>query len=439
MNAAILSIGDELVTGLTVDTNSSWLAGRLIARGLTVVETRSVPDDRARIAQAIRELGVRVGALVITGGLGPTPDDLTREALGDVLTPGEPLERDEAAERLIERWFARTGRAMPESNRRQAQRPRGAVMIPNAHGTAPGIAAAWGEGGCRILVMPGVPREMKPMFEENADACLPRDDRQVTVIRSIHTCGLGESDLAQRLGSILSRDRQPQVGTAAGGSMVSVRIYARGPAAQAARDAEQTRREVEPILSPYAYGCDGESLPAALLRELAHRGLTIATAESCTGGLAGQLITSAPGSSAWYRGGWVTYSNDLKVACLDVPMAMIRAHGAVSEPVACAMAGGALRRAQSNLAVSITGVAGPDGGTEAKPVGTVWIGCGRTSGDAVETWARHFRFGGDREAIRERAARTALQMARWAALGVDRRTPLLGEVVSTMAESEPRP
>jgi len=426
MKAAILSIGDELVSGVTLDTNAAWLAARLREGGVAVAEVRCVGDDRSDIALAIGDLARRNDLLLITGGLGPTPDDLTREALGDVLTPGEPLEEDPDGVDHVERWFQKSGRTMPEANRKQATRPRGATLIENPNGTAPGIRAAHVQ--CDIVVMPGVPSEMRAMFDAVAPELIEAEGRHAIVTRSIHTLGLGESTVAERLGDLLRRDRQPRIGTTSSRFVVSARIYSTGPREEAERAAARDAAEIERRLRPYVFGCDGATLPQAVGEMLRERGMTLATAESCTGGMVGELLTTVPGSSDYYAGGWITYSNEMKHAELGVPKELLESHGAVSVPVARAMALGALDAGGADLSISITGVAGPGGGSEDKPVGTVFIGCGYRDADrSCDALVRRFRFRGDRAQIRERSAKTALQIVRFRLLGVEDDAFLLGE------------
>lgn len=442
--AAILSIGDELTSGATRDANAGWLAEQLAAIGITVSEIRIVPDDRPMIAGTIRELAQGNDVLVMTGGLGPTADDLTRLALGDVIDPGAALVVDPIGIAHVESWFATRGRPMPEINRVQALRPASARLLPNAHGTAPGLAANM--GACELFVLPGVPREMRPMFEESVRPRLVEAaDGHALIRRSVHVFGLGESSAAELLGELLARDREPKVGTTASEGIVSARIYARGERGEMIVAAEATLRAVEKRLHPFVFGRDGMTLAEAAGEALLARGERVVTAESCTGGLIGALLTERSGSSAYYAGGWITYSNAMKTARLGVPEALLAAHGAVSAPVAEAMARGALLRSEAHHALAVTGIAGPTGGDERKPVGTVFIArasrmtIGREEasntfiGD-VEVDVRHFIFGGDRDGVRLRAAGAALQMLRWHLLGVPReqRMPLEHEGEQTM-------
>ncbi|MGI9013188.1 MAG: 2-amino-4-hydroxy-6-hydroxymethyldihydropteridine diphosphokinase [Phycisphaerales bacterium] len=438
--AAILAIGDELISGATLDTNSPWLSEQLAARGIDVVEMRAVGDDRINIATAITQLAQHASLLLVTGGLGPTPDDLTREALGDAVAPSEALEVDAAAEAHVENWFAGRGIAMPPTNRKQALRPRGASTLANPHGTAVGLCVK-ASSGCTIIAMPGVPREMRAMFLSAIEQIVPSERSNIIAKRfAIHTQGIGESALAQRLGDLLARDRpaslehnssvELRIGTTSNRGLVSVRIYARGNEDDIVAACRVIDTQVTSDAHPYVFGTNDHTLASVVGEILREREMLLATVESCTGGMLGSLITDVPGSSAWYRGGWVTYSNELKSACVEVDPRLIDTHGAVSASVAVAMAKGGCARAQADIALAITGVAGPDGGSIAKPVGTVFIACAHKDQAAR---VHHFRFVGDRESVRLRAALTALQIARFALLGVDARTPLLGEVPRTVA------
>ena len=409
--AILLSIGDELALGQTVDTNAAWLAARLSGLGIATRLHETVADDRALIAASIRWAAGRADLLIITGGLGPTDDDLTRQALADAMD--QPLVEDPTSLQQLEDFFRQRGYAMADRNRVQATHPRGSEMIPNAAGTAPGIAATLDRAA--IFVTPGVPREMKAMFDQ---AILPRltqrltasgAPRRVILTTKINTFGRGESDVAEQLGQLMQRDRNPTVGTTVSGGLCSVRVRAEGPdAAEAAAALEDTARLVEDRLGAIAFGRDEATLPEAVLALLRDRRATLATAESCTGGLIGTMLTDVPGSSASYLGGWVTYTNDLKSQQLGVADDTLQQHGAVSSSVVEQMARGARQRAGSTYALAVSGVAGPGGGTEQKPVGTVWLALAGPD----QTLARLARLSGSRAAIRDRAAKCALQMLR---------------------------
>jgi nicotinamide-nucleotide amidase len=424
MRAIILSVGDELILGQTVDTNSAWLSRQLAAVGVPVAAHLTVPDDGSAIEQAMRESVGRCDVLVVSGGIGPTEDDLTRQALAAVLR--EPLEADERWVAELERFFAARGRPMPAANRVQAMVPRGAAMIFNHAGTAAGIDARYQSGDqktvCRVFVMPGVPKEMRLMFTRDV---LPHVAEAaggaVILSRTLHTYGLGESAIGERLGALMARDRNPSVGTTVSEGQVSLRVNARFPsAAEAGARLAETVEACRAALGDLVYGEDDDDLPhvvGGLLRarrdEPADAGVTVATAESCTGGLLAKLLTDVPGSGDYFGRGWVTYDAEAKQEVLGVGFRMIREQGLVSEAVAVAMATGARQRAEATYGIGVTGVAGPGGGTGETPVGTTCIAVVRAGGFL----ARTFNFPGDREMIRDRAAKMALTMLRFELLG----------------------
>jgi len=417
--AAILSVGDELVLGTTLDTNSRTLSAALREAGLDVVEHRTVADDRAAIAAAMRALASSVDVLVSTGGLGPTDDDLTRDALNDLTDAGAPQVEDAVARTDLDAWFAGRGRPMAAINLRQALRPKSARIVRNLSGTAPGLSATL--GACRVFCLPGPPREMIPMFESDVLPAVRPAGAPAIAKRTLGTFGIGESALAERLGTRMTRGREPAVGTTASGSVVSIQVVARGADAAARAEAEMAACVGD--ASPYAFGSEDATLASALLEECRACGRTLAVAESCTGGIVGGMLTAVAGSSDVFLGGWITYSNEMKSAQLGVDQQLIARHGAVSRETVLAMAAGACARSGATLAVSISGVAGPGGGSAEKPVGTVWIavhdavtGIGR---------ARRFEYPGARDIIRDRAAKTALQLARWTLRGED--APILWE------------
>lgn len=412
MRAILLSIGDELTLGQTIDTNSQWLSAALAQRAILAIEHRTIADDRAALADAVRQCVSRCDVLVLTGGLGPTDDDVTREALGDVASPGEALVADANALTHLEQWFGRRSHAMPAINARQAMRPGGFRMLPNPNGTAPGL---YGEiQGCRVFALPGPPREMQPMFGDHVLPALPLGDGDVLLTARVQEFGMGESVAAERLGDLMRRDRNPLVGTTASQSIVSARIRARGEATWACEEVKVTIERVHEAWQPYAFAENDQTLAAVTGRLLKDSNMTLATAESCTGGWLGKAIVDCAGSSAWYLGGWITYADRMKEANLGVPPSLLRDHGAVSREVARAMAEGAQRASAAGCALAITGIAGPDGGTSTKPVGTVFIALSGTSQPQV----RCFEFPGEREVVRDRAVKAALQMLRFSLLGV---------------------
>ncbi|HUO10606.1 MAG TPA: competence/damage-inducible protein A [Phycisphaerae bacterium] len=418
MAALVLSIGDELTSGLTANTNASWLSQQLATVGIATAAHVTVPDQLLPIVTAIREgLERGVELILITGGLGPTEDDLTRQALADAL--GEELVEDPEAVVQIERWFKARSRLMSPSNRLQALRPHSAVIIENLAGTAPGMRVV--RNGTNIFVMPGVPAEMRGMFTESVLPALKEmAGERVTTVWKINTFGRGESVIGEAIKDLMVRGGGGAgggnllVGTTANEGIVSVRIYATATRAEAAAMTERVRQEVLSRLGAIVFGENEETIESAVARVLKEKKCTVASAESCTGGLLGKLLTDTAGSSAYFMRGWVTYMNASKSEELGVPAELIGEHGAVSEPVARAMAEGARKFSETDFALATTGIAGPDGGTAEKPVGTVWIAMAGPDG----TEARRFIFPGDRKGIRLRASQMALSMLRWKLLGI---------------------
>jgi nicotinamide-nucleotide amidase len=428
--AAILSIGDELTLGQNLDTNSQWLSHRLTALGVIPIQHATVPDDLAATRDAILRLADVADLVIITGGLGPTADDLTRAALAAAMN--EPLVEDLEALAQITAWFASRTRPMPALNRVQAQRPRSAAIIRNDWGTAPGMqarlqkrdrqgasdaAAPLSPAFTDIFSLPGPPREMRPMFEASV---LPHIKPARTVrTRALPTFGLGESEIATRLGSLMDRDRNPTVGTTASHGVVTVRIrFEASPQtdpASASRAIAEVESKARAALGSYIFGADADTQSSVIRDLLKERNLTLATVESCTGGLLGELITETPGSSAIYRGGFITYTNELKQQLVGVPAATFApgGPGAVSRECAEAMARGGLAVTGADFCLSITGIAGPDGGSAEKPIGTVWIAL--ASRESVHS--RRFQFSGERSNIRDWSARSALAMLRFAIIG----------------------
>jgi nicotinamide-nucleotide amidase len=418
MRAIILSIGDELVLGQTVDTNSAWLSQQLAALGHRPTAHLTVPDDQPAIRQAIEECVGRCDTLIISGGLGPTEDDLTRQALADFLN--QPLELNEAALHNVARFFRLLKRDMPETNKIQAMLPRTTEMIENTAGTAPGIYHNYQSGDqktlCQIFIMPGVPKEMKIMFGRSIapklsaanDACTPG---ACILSKTLHTFGLGESAIAEKLGDLMRRDRNPSVGTTVSNGYVSLRINAYFDSRETAqRELHQTEQACRSALGDIIWGEDDQTLQEVVGKMLIRAGKTVATAESCTGGLLAKMLTDISGSSAYFGRGWVTYANEAKLEELRVDPECLADFGAVSESVVREMALQARLKSKSSYALAISGIAGPLGGTPEKPVGTVWIGLADSSDRSV---AMHFLFPGDREMIRDRSAKMALSMLRF--------------------------
>lgn len=425
--AVLLSIGDEIVSGQTTDQHAPWLSSRLAEVGIETVEHRTVGDDREGIARTIADLAAAGDVLILTGGLGPTPDDLTRFALRDVLTPDRELVRDESAEQHLRAWFAGRPGLMPETNHLQALRPSTMRVLPNPAGTACGLAGE--HKGVLIFSLPGPPHEMRRMFRDHVAPQLAGERDVAMRGQTVQEFGLGESAAAERLGTLLDRNRDPVVGTTASQSIVSARIRARGDAEEVDRALEETASLVEEAWQPYTFGRAGATLASAVGRILSLRGESLCTVESCTGGLLGDLIVDVAGSSVYYRGGWITYSNEMKERELAVPSSTIARYGAVSTETARAMATGALNRCHATWSLAITGVAGPSGGSVDKPVGCVFIACARQAEPAtgLMVFVRRFVFPGTRATIRDRAAKSALQMLRFRLLGVSDEIRLLWE------------
>lgn len=405
MHAEIVAVGSEMLTPERTDTNSLYLTGRFNELGVEVVAKHIVGDDRGRIAETVRR-AARSGIVVVTGGLGPTEDDLTREAVSDAL--GRRLIYHEEINRSLEDRFLQLGRKMVAVNRRQAFILEGADILPNDRGTAPG---QWVEdSGAVVILLPGPPHELKAMFERQ---CLPRLERLVPrrIIRTLmlRVAGMPESDLDQLISPVYTKYENPATTILAGGGdiQISMRACCESEAEAMALLAE-VGGPVEALLGDRVYSRTGDSLEAVVGRMLRERQATLAVAESCTGGLLAKRITEVPGSSAYFVGGFITYTERMKTELLGVSEELLAEHGAVSAQAAEAMAHGARRRTGATFALSITGVAGPDGGTSETPVGTVFIGLADPSGCQVN----HRRFLGDRARIRGFATHMALDMLR---------------------------
>jgi nicotinamide-nucleotide amidase len=440
--AAIVSAGDELSLGQTINTNSRWLAQRLTESGIITIEHATVPDDLQAMAAAIARLSAGVDLVLISGGLGPTADDLTRQALAQAMN--DQLVEDPLALSQVEAWFAASNRVMPEINRVQAQRPSRAMSVPNLNGTAPGLHAQVGRAD--VFCLPGPPAEMMPMFESQVLPRLrPPKDRTVRT-RVLHCIGMGESEIAARLGRLMDRPGAPSdtshighptsdifVGTTASAGIVSVRVRYEGPLPPLEADAqvERTLREVRTVVGPYVFGADNDSLADVVLKLLRERAETLGVVESCTGGQLSSLITEVPGSSMSFVGGLITYANSAKQSLAGVDAALLgpapEAPGAVSREVAVALATGGLGRLQADHCLAITGIAGPGGAVPAqadrpaKPVGTVFIArCSRLFAQGKKTTdVRQFQMRGDRHSIQDWSAKMALAMLRLHLVGAE--------------------
>lgn len=407
--AEIIAAGSELLTPHRLDTNSLYLTGRLNELGIVLGGKCVVGDDRARLADAIRQALARAEVVIVTGGLGPTADDVTRDAASDAF--GLRLEENGEILAGIRRRFDQRGIRMPEVNRRQALVPAGATILPNPRGTAPGLLIETGEQ--LVLLLPGPPRELKPMFDAEVEPRLAaRTGGRRVLRRVLKVTGRSESQVEELAFPIYSTfgtpDAPVETTILAAPGQIELHVSAAGTDVGAlTRTLDDAIRRLETAIGPAVFSTDGRSLEAVVGERLQTRGLRIAAAESCTGGGLVVRLTDVPGSSAWVLGGVIAYANDVKVEQLGVPETLIAAHGAVSEPVAQAMAEGVRVRLRADVGVAITGIAGPDGGSAEKPVGTVVVAM---AGPA--TTVRTFHFLGDREVIRRFATTAALEMVR---------------------------
>jgi len=405
VRAVVLSIGSELVSGLRLDTHSRDIARDLSALGIDVVRHVTVDDNVAAIADAMRRAADDADVIVVSGGLGPTQDDCTRHALADAM--GEQLVENEEAVAHLQRWAKARGRTVSRANRVQTLLPRGARVLPNPVGTAVGIEAAL--GGARIFCVPGVPVEMRTMLDEQILPQLSRSAAgRVMVVRTVRTFGLRESVVGEKLSDLMAPGRRPHVGTAVHAGIIDVHVYASGPRDEAEALVEADVAAVRDRLETAVFGEGHAGLEDAVAALLVERRATVAVAESCTGGLVAAKLVNVPGMSDHLLEGVVAYANASKVRTLGVDETLITEHGAVSEAVARAMAEGLRTRAAADLALGITGVAGPGGGTPEKPVGTVWMALAHSDG----TDAARRLLMGDRAEIRERATYCALNMLR---------------------------
>lgn len=418
--AEVISVGDELLQGWNVDTNAGEIARALLDIGIRVSRFTSAPDDRAPLASALLDASQRAEFVIITGGLGPTDDDLTREAAADAA--GLDLEFvPELWEAVEARWRAR-GLPAPPSNRRQAYRPRGAETIPNGRGTAPGFALRLGQA--QLFSLPGVPHEMRAMLSDwvlpRIAAAAPEADGYVR--RVIKCFGAPESVVGERIARWMKRGANPLVGITVSRGVLTISVLAQSDGVDPRSKqqiAEATSAEIAAELGSLVYAREDRSLEEVVAQRLLERNLTVAFAESCTAGLATSLLASIPGVSNSLLESWVVYSNRAKELRLGVPRELLERHGAVSAECAEALATACRIHSGADLAVSVTGIAGPGGGSPEKPVGTVWFALATSS--ETRSWSRCFS-GLERNLIREIAAREALNAIRLSVEGHDPRT-----------------
>jgi nicotinamide-nucleotide amidase len=412
MNAEIIAVGSEMLTPERVDTNSLYLTGELNNLGIEVAGKCVVGDHLDRLAGALRQALARSEIAILSGGLGPTEDDVTREAVAQAL--GRKLVFHPEIAEALERRFARANRKMAEVNKRQAFVIEGADVLPNDRGTAPG---QWlRESASVVILLPGPPHELKSMFERE---CLPRL-RGLAPAQAIRTivlrvAGMSESDLDQLISPVYKQYLNPVTTILAANGEIQVHLRARcATEAEAGALLAEVAAPIERLLGDRVYSRNGDPIEVVVGNLLRDRRATVSVAESCTGGMLGECLTSVPGSSDYFVGGFITYANAMKVDLLGVPAEVIEQHGAVSQETAEAMAAGARRRTGSTYALSVTGVAGPDGGSEAKPVGSVYIAIADDAGVHTE----HRRFLGDRQRIRTFTAQMALDLLRRRLTGI---------------------
>lgn len=414
MIVELINTGSELMLGRVLNTHQQWLCRQLADLGYVVTRQVAVPDTAEAIQQSVREALTRADLIITTGGLGPTSDDITRELIAALL--GKKLHEDAASVAVMEQFFALRNRPMPERNRVQALVPEGALVLANPLGTAPGLAMEVQPNPFRtgksswLVMLPGPPRELRPMFTETVvpllQRVLPLESQPVGC--TLRTTGVGESLAQERIEGPLAALVQAglQVGYCAHMGQVDVRLMAHGNGAEKiVRDA---LRIVRAQFGPAVFGEGDETLEAVVIRQLAGRKQTLALAESCTGGGIADRLTNVPGASAIFLGGFVTYSNELKQKCLGVRGETLAQHGAVSEAVAREMAEGARRVTGSDFALAVTGIAGPSGGTPEKPVGTVFIALAHSQGTEVLRMFNPW----DRLSFKEATARQAINQLR---------------------------
>lgn len=402
MRAVILAVGTELLVGKVLNTNTRFLARELTGAGIDVVEARTVGDELAQVVRALRWATARADWVLVTGGLGPTADDLTREALAEAA--GRPLEVDDAALVTLQCFYRDRGRTMPAINRKQAMRPRGATLLDNAHGTAPGVFLKL-PGGPAVVLMPGPPREMEPMFRDQVLPGIRSASGRVIYARSLWLVGIGESDLETRIEDLMGPD--PSVAPYAGLAQVQLRIASSDPDPMLARARVDARvAAIRERLGQWIYGEEDDTLETVIHRLLLLRRETVSVAESLSAGRLAMRLTHGAGSSATFAAGIITYATRTKETLLGVDPDLVRREGPVHPEVALAMARAVRARTQTSWALATTGVAGPTAGDARRPVGTVYLGLAGPDGETV----REAHLFGDRNEIADRSAQAALAL-----------------------------
>ncbi len=407
VNAEIVAIGTELLLGQNLDTNSSWLAQQLALLGIDLFAFQTVGDNEKRIEAALKLACERSQFVITTGGLGPTVDDVTRKVAGRLAQ--KQLVYNETIAKQIEEVFTKAGKPCPKVNLNQAFIPQGATLIPNAMGTAPGFIVKIGKN--QLACLPGVPFEMKAMFENTLRPLLKTLSPSGTVIKSrvFRTTGISESLLNEKILDLFEKSTNPTVAVLAHADGVDIRLTAKAPSdAEANNLLDGLGKTIMTRVPNFIYGLDQDNLETSVGRMLMTRQMTVAVAESCTGGLISHRITQVPGSSAYFLAGWAVYSNRAKSASLGVDPKLIEGKGAVSAQVAEELARNAREKSGANIGISTTGIAGPTGGTPEKPVGLVFVGLS----DEQKTQSLEFRFSGNRETIKMKASQAALELLR---------------------------
>lgn len=406
LSAEIIAIGSELLAPNRTDTNSLWLTEQLNRLGIEVKLKTIVGDDDARLEETIKDAVKRSKVVITTGGLGPTEDDITRKITARAL--GRRLLLDEEVLESIRQRFKGFGVAMPERNSRQAMIIEDAIILPNPNGTAPGMFLE--HQGTGIALLPGPPREMRPMFENHVASRLGSRSGSLRVVRRMmRVVGLGESAVDEKIAPVYTQYDNPQTTILFNQSEIEIHLTAHGRSeAEAEALLDRVSEQIEGKLGNAIFSFAGETMEQVVGLKLAVGNYTIAVAESCTGGLIAQRLTDIPGSSKYFIEGVVAYANDAKIRTLNVEPILLMEHGAVSAPVAEAMASGVRKRSGTDFGLSVTGIAGPDGGTPEKPVGLVYIALDSESG----TEHRELRLPGDRNLIRWRASQAALDLLR---------------------------
>ncbi len=403
-NVELVAVGTELLLGQLVDTNTAYVAATLAENGIDCYASHAVGDNRERIANLVREILERADGLISTGGLGPTVDDLTKEAVADAF--GLELVLDSAALAEIEGFFASIGQTMRENNRKQAFLPQGSLPLVNPHGTAPGFIAFRADGKFAAC-MPGVPREMKPMLAERLLPWLRSHFavREGIVTRILHTVNIGESEIDHRIADLFTSSENPKIAVLAHDYRCDVKIMAKAASTESALvSIAPLETELRSRLHGHVFGIDATTLEGAVLAALDERAERLAVAESCTGGRVAAALTAVPGASRRFLGGVVAYDNAVKLAQLGVPEETLARFGAVSEECALAMARGVRDRLGAEIGIATTGIAGPEGGSAEKPVGTLCVAFVGPRGERA--WTLQLR--GDRAAIQSRATTAAL-------------------------------